>query len=520
MNRSAPGFQFSRDHSFDVWLLLLVAVAGAFHLLTLRSGHGWGDDFAQYIMHARNLAEGRDYRELGVIRNPFTIIGPDAYPPVTPLLLAPVWYFLGLNLTAMKIVMVASLCLALLVTGKAFSTYLSPLRTLSLTGVFAFSPAVWEMKDAIQSEYFYILLSYTALFLIDRHYLQAVQSRRLMYALLIGVTMYLTWATREIGIILLPALVMSEVLVTRRISRYLFIAISVFAVLAVMQTRLLEPGPEHLVADETSRVLDGLAMARGVQEGSHVSLMRLDLEHLGRQAVRYSEAAKDFWSRQHVLGWVVFITGGLLSVAGFLYRLARGVRVWEIYTAGYIAVLLMFGGFQGLRYIIPLMPLYLYYLFSGLQWIESVAGKRLAGAMLVALLGVIAVLYLQEYSERDFGHVRGGIDDPDAEELLDYLRASTAPDALIACSKPRALTLLTGRRAITHSNSFNPSLMFGFLDAIRPDYVLLGEFATDREMLAPAILQRPEFFEVVFRNGTFVLYRYLAQIPQPGRNVP
>jgi hypothetical protein len=48
-----------------VTLLLVLLAVGAFFLATVRSGHWWGDDFGLYILHAKNIAEGLDYRQTG-----------------------------------------------------------------------------------------------------------------------------------------------------------------------------------------------------------------------------------------------------------------------------------------------------------------------------------------------------------------------------------------------------------------------------------------------------------------------
>src|SRR5437764_14116565 len=80
-----------------------VLLVGALHLLTLRPGHEWGDDFSLYLAHARNLAEGRPYEDTGYVYNPyFPSLSPRTYPPVFPLLLAPVYAAFGMDLMLMK----------------------------------------------------------------------------------------------------------------------------------------------------------------------------------------------------------------------------------------------------------------------------------------------------------------------------------------------------------------------------------------------------------------------------------
>jgi hypothetical protein len=41
---------------------LIILAVGAFFLTTLKEGHNWGDDFGLYILHAKNIAQGINYR--------------------------------------------------------------------------------------------------------------------------------------------------------------------------------------------------------------------------------------------------------------------------------------------------------------------------------------------------------------------------------------------------------------------------------------------------------------------------
>src|SRR5262245_35441851 len=85
-----------------LWILLIISAVGIFYLTTIRQGHAWGDDFSMYISHSRNIVEGRPYADTGYIYNPKKVVAPKTYPPVYPLILAPVYRLWGLNLTAMK----------------------------------------------------------------------------------------------------------------------------------------------------------------------------------------------------------------------------------------------------------------------------------------------------------------------------------------------------------------------------------------------------------------------------------
>jgi hypothetical protein len=124
-------------------VLLLTAVL-VFYTFTIRDGHGWDDDAGQYIMHARNLAEGRPYREIEYIFNPeYSRLGPPSASPGFPLMLAPVWAAAGMNLRAMKVLEIGFFVSSLGILYLLYRTRLSFSSRLALIAIVGFNPVFW-----------------------------------------------------------------------------------------------------------------------------------------------------------------------------------------------------------------------------------------------------------------------------------------------------------------------------------------------------------------------------------------
>ncbi len=489
----------------DACLLIVVLLIGIFYMLTLRGGHTWGDDFAQYIYHARNIAEGRPYHETGYVRNILNFIGPVAYPPLTSIVLAPVWYFFQLDLTAMKLVLIAVFCAALIAVGAAMRGRLPDRYRIVLLLLLALNPYLWEMKDNIQSEYLYTLVSFLSLIVMDLYYTGGKGSRSVAGALAIGVSIYLAWATREIGIVLLPTLLVYELWNRRKLSRYFFIAIGVFAVLALLQHQVLEPAN---AIDSPNPELQKLIGEMHAYDEGHIGIINHGLPGISLQVRRYLEAIKDFWSPHHVLALFLFAVCSLLAVAGFVRQLAGGVTVFEVYTAGYCAVILLFGGYQGIRYLVPIIPLYLMYVMHGIHWVERIGARRLSTVLLSSILCAAAIVYLDSYRKENFDVIEHGIDSPEARELFSFIRDNTRADSLIVFRKPRALYLLTGRRSVVYpDNQGRLYVVNEYVRAIHADYVITSGLDTDREVVIPALALQPDAYQPVFQNRDFTVYR-------------
>ena len=80
------------------YLLIIVgAMTFLWHVLTLHAGHNWGGDFAQYILHARNILAGKGYSGGIMVDNRVL------FPPGFPLLLAPGLKLFGMNFKIFKV---------------------------------------------------------------------------------------------------------------------------------------------------------------------------------------------------------------------------------------------------------------------------------------------------------------------------------------------------------------------------------------------------------------------------------
>jgi len=80
------------------YLILLITITPLIliNIFTLKEGHNWGGDFAQYIIHALNILNGRPYTDGIMLKTPLV------YPPGFPYLLAPVIQFTGVHFPSLK----------------------------------------------------------------------------------------------------------------------------------------------------------------------------------------------------------------------------------------------------------------------------------------------------------------------------------------------------------------------------------------------------------------------------------
>ncbi|MBI4351595.1 MAG: hypothetical protein HY550_09165, partial [Elusimicrobia bacterium] len=333
------------------WLLALAGLVCGLYLATLRPGQGWMDDYAQYALHAANLAEGRPYEATGYIFNPaYPYTGPATYPPVFPLLLAAVYRFAGPDLRAMKAVTVVFFSATLCVLALLFSAALPGRLPLLLAGLLGLNPVFWKFKDYLYSEYVFMFFSFSALlaFAGARAAEASGESWR-PKALAAGLLLYLAYGTRSAGALTGLAFAAFDLLNGRKPSKTLLAACGAALCLGVLQNFTLHSDAVYV------------EQARSWFAGT--PFLAVLANNLRNYPGRFVQLFHNGYLEPPA--WALFGTAALLAAAGFLARVKEKIALPEIYAAINLLFLLVCPAADGLRYGFPLVPFFFYYAFAG-----------------------------------------------------------------------------------------------------------------------------------------------------------
>jgi hypothetical protein len=483
--------------------LLAMLVLG---VVTLRSGQTWGDDFALYIAHAINIAEGRSYHATGYIYNPDAEIGPPAYPPLTALVLAPVYAVAGLDLEAMKTVLHLIFLAALVGVYLVLRTRAGPWTATILTLAVGFNPYVWQFREEVLSEFLFMLFFYAALWLLILPREPGWSKRRAGRLALQAVAVYLAFATRSIGIVLLPAMIAHDVLQRRRLSADTVVTVAGFALLWGLQGTLL----------------------RGTASYGDL-LANIDPAQIAFNAALY---AYMMWA--FLLGFFDFggatkvLVGGLFALAaaaGFVLRLLghpspgrlrldlRNVGLIEIVVVGYLVMIIIPPFHQAPRYTLPLLPLLLWYAYVSATWalrpLLASAGRR---AAVVAV--VVALFYASAHARIERGPIAPGPTTPESVEMFTFMREQTPADAVVLFAKPRAMALFGERPTAIWPDGADPASVWCYGAAIGASHIVAPAEAAGLEVppfLTPAALAESDQVRPVFTNPHFTVFEIADQ---------
>jgi hypothetical protein len=426
----------------------LVALIAVVYLANLTPEHVFvNDDFAAYVMHSANVVEGRSYTAINYVPNPQALwLAPsNGYPPVYPLLLAPAYKIWGLNLRALKVVTVLCFVGFLVIFAELMRPTLSPLMSCCALLILGFNPVFWEHRNVLLSEFPYLMFSFGALLAIQRVYKDLTADEvRIGMIVFVSILIYLTYGIRTIGIVLLPALVLADVLKFRKPSRFLIGVFALTAVLIAVQTLFL-------------------ASPKG-----YLSAVELSPRAAASNAIFYAKTLSYVWSngfsKKLQIGFALAFTA--LAAAGFTRRVWTNRSAGEFYLLGYVAILISWSAEIGMRGLLPILPLYFVCALEGFGRIVHPLGRLGGTVSLTVVLLLVGFTYAGAIGTLSRKPAEPNVRDSTAQEMFIFLRANTQPAEVLVFPKPRTLALFTNRRVASLAPNEMPEDSFQFMKSI------------------------------------------------------
>jgi hypothetical protein len=465
---------------------VLILAIGAIYAVTFRSGQDWGDDFAAYINNARNLVEKLPYGTTTYVPNPTYPFLPSITPPGFPLLLAPVYWLFGLNLNAMKVEGLLFLLLSLWLVATAFAQDLPRSSRWLLVTTLAFHPLVWDLKDRILSDVPFLVFVLLALWLVERQDRVNKKGRPdYVGEGLAGAAMFAAFSTRQLGIVLPSALLLRDLVYSRALTGRTVRILVTFAALVVVSVLLFPPD-------------------RGAVERLPGSLAAV-----AQNARAFATASSAMWSvgdTRVLTILAAYVIGGAAALGlAIRFRTTDGASLLEYVFVVYVLALMCFTAHMHLRYLLPLLPLLLYYSIVGMTAARTWRPwtRNVVLAAWVAAVAAIATASTHVYEQQ---MVQPRVDTPTAKEMLESVRLHTSMSDLVVFTYPRTLALLGGRRTTFFFPEPDPNL-FAFWERIGATCLLARPpDGFGSEMLA-VLRRHPRRFALEWANPEFRLYR-------------
>jgi hypothetical protein len=461
-----------------------------FLLFELRPGQEWDGDFGLYFMNAINIVRGLPYGQTAYLFNPANAVEPAAYPAGLPLLLAPIVYFRGVDLHAAKVECIVTLAMFLGIYWIIARESIGTAAALFTAALFGLHPFITESTNTPASEFPYLLFSYSSLLLFHRLQAEPTETRLelIFYVLLTGAVTAMAYATRSVGILLLPAAMASALGKKRTSYSSTLWALIVAAVLSF-----------------------AIQLRFHADVGTYVHYFdQFQLHMLLTNSMSYLDSAVHILGKSRI---AVACSSALLlaGAAGFLSRV-RSLTVFESYFALYVGLLVVYPiTLEVRRYEMPLWPLLFMYCARGVQLVTNRFRPVQRRLILIAVLVLTTALWVKQFRALDFSPIPYSVTAKSSAELFTALRQLPG-QPLILTRKPTIVALYTGHVSTIWPDNATESGLWEYVRAKRVTYVVedlpqMGMSARHINPLTGFIAHNQPYLQRTFANQWFNVYR-------------
>lgn len=487
MHRSNEIAPIHKKEWFRYSILLLCI--GIFQCFMLLPGHPWGDDFALYILQAKNIAGGHLNAPTGFIPNPEApIYSPGTYPIGFPLLLAPVYAVFGLNFTAFKMTVIICFLLFLLAQIKLLQGKLPPSSIIAVILLQGLSTGTWVIMDNVISDIpAACIILWTFVYLDKWRNTQNKFYNPVIFSLLIvlsylfrptGLLVFVCWAAYQVKAkqFSKSSLLITTLLIIIILSAITFITpASSGGYIGLVLSSIQDTSIPGLLQEWTSR---------GIQYISSIAYLSYSGDNPGINIPTIANVAV------HLTLMLAFL-GGILSISA-----RRQFPEYLIFSVIYCGILIVYPGYQTLRYLFPILPLYFY--FAAVGYNKYVRTKIVA----MALSGILLFITIRFFLFFTDQYKTNRINNASATTLFSYINTHIPKDDIIMCERPRAITLMTGVRCTSFPDPEQMNNFSANLVDMQSAYILTSSFDYHEDIEEKS----GHNLELLFSNEDFSLY--------------
>ena len=481
-----------------LFLFVIIGVTAVIYLISFRPGHNWGGDFSQYIAQAKSIAEGYEFpgKFIGTY-------GTFIYPWGFPLLLSPIYSIFGLNIFAMKIYVSLFFFLSLIVIFLLFKKEFLYNQTLLLVIIFALDPFFFLFKDNVLSDIPFFLFSLFSIFLIQQIVIEKnIWVNKFVSYSLIGFFMFFSYLIRSQGILLIPTLLVCQYISNRRSFKQDF--------MSYLRSNKLEFIP-YIMFIILVALINNIFPNGGSAYLSKQLFSEITLTSIILNIYYYFMLIPKFFGSLSIY-WVFFGITIPFAVLG-INKNAKKDYLYLVYTFFTLLLFVFWPSQQGLRFIFPILPFYIYFFFVGLSKISTslfIPGKfnplkwNLVNiAAIILILSSIGTNCSRYHIFNDSNIIEGPYT-VESIKMFDYISENTSTEDIIISIKNRVMTLYTNRISKDIRN-------FDQIMESKAEYFVYSEHFkyTYSPSIVSHIENHKERFKLVFQNNKFKIYKIM-----------
>jgi hypothetical protein len=396
--------------------------------------------------------------------NSETNLGPYLYQPGFPMLLSIILLGFGLNFYAMKALCAASLALSIPLVFKLTRPFFkSSFYPLGIAFSVAFHASYITFTDSVLSDLPFLFFSLLTLCVITSK--SGWASR-----LVLGVLMYFSYLIRDIGIVLLLALLAydlhqwvrsQESRMLERLSTY-----AVFVLLFLVSAVTQPAGQENHFA----------ALFTGVS-----------LESVSNNLEYYHGLLSQYFYLDDLPSFLSYLLLVLILLGGA--SLTLKAPYLSVYVILSLAILFIWPYKQGIRFLFPILPFLTLFIIKGLQMVIPSGIEnwlRITLGLLLLIITYFNSMAIIDYAERETNLCYTD----ELKEVYAFVSEEVPSNEVVVHYYPRVFRLFTGRNAVRISQyEFDLSSEYRYYqnstDYVDPNIIAKYQvvFETENEIL-------------------------------------
>jgi hypothetical protein len=170
-------------------------------------------------------------------------------------------------------------------------------------------------------------------------------------------------------------------------------------------------------------------------------------------------------------------------------------------------VLITWPSWQGARFVFPLLPIFMYFIFQGMKLVLSKLPQKHIQIGRWAFYGfwslfIIIFLFnsgISAYANLKNGRAINGPFDEYSKEIYRYIKEETPPNSVIVFFKPRVMRLMTDRDSIMSTECER---------ILKGDYLVLSKKVGENQQIPPEKINSCNLpLTTVLTNTRFIVYQ-------------
>lgn len=486
-------FDFKKYYPFLLIFLFIIAYNYIFNKhLDLN-----GDNF-DYMNYARSILQGHGYS------SPYTpeYLPTNHYPPGYSTILAIAMFFIGNDIVLLKILngllFLGSIVLLYATFSKIFEN-----RSLAffISAILLFNTGLLQWSTILMSEMSYLFFSSLSLFFIVKYYnsLQLVlwKNRQLYFLILAFI---LTYYIRTIGIAILGAFVLSELLSKRWKSVILFLG-GVFILYLPWMIRNNIHGIKGRYMSSIMAV-NPWRPEEGELNTVGAFLDKMFTNFYDTVLKGFTEVLFPFINSQETSKTIFVIVGSIILLVSLFgaWKMKQVKFFMPLYLLGNVFVFLVWHSGNGARYVWPLVPFIAYSFFFGLFELPALfkkqdSSKYFKYSFLILILAFFSYPKLKEMNTKATYDYPPGY--KNYFQLAKNVKQLRNKDLMVSCRKPGMFHYFSETFVCNYAWTQDNDTLIKELVNNNVDLVVIDQlgYSSTARYLVPAINANGELFK-------------------------